>query len=50
METKANKNNLYLKNKTLYINKENIIPTKLIVQDNNQNSTIIIEYKEIELN
>ena len=50
METKANKNNLYLKNKTLYINKENIIPTKLIVQDNNQNSTIIIEYNEIELN
>ena len=50
METKANKNNLYLKNKTLYINKENILPTKLIVEDNNQNSTIIIEYNEIELN
>ena len=50
MKTKANKNNLYLKNKTLYINKENIIPIKLIVQDNNQKSTIIIEYNEIELN
>ena len=50
MKTKANKNNLYLKNKTLYINKENIRPTKLIIQDNNQNSTIIIEYNEIELN
>ena len=50
MKTKANKNNLYLKNKTLYINKEKIQPTKLIIQDNNQNSTIIIEYNEIELN
>ena len=50
MKTKANKNNLYLKNKSLYINKENIRPTKLIIQDNNQNSTIIIEYNEIELN
>ena len=50
MKTKANKNNLYLKNKTLYINKEKIRPTKLIIQDNNQNSTIIIEYNEIELN
>lgn len=50
MKTKVNKNNLYLKNKTLYINKENIRPTKLIIQDNNQNSTIIIEYNEIELN
>ena len=50
MKTKANKNNLYLKNKSLYINKEKIRPTKLIIQDNNQNSTIIIEYNEIELN
>ena len=31
MKTKVNKNNLYLKNKTLYINKENIRPTKLII-------------------
>ena len=50
MKTKANKNNLYLKNKSSYINKEKIRPTKLIIQDNNQNSTIIIEYNEIELN
>jgi len=50
MKTKSNKENKYLKNKTLYINKENIIPTKLIIQDNNQNTTIIIEYIEIELN
>ncbi len=50
MKTKSNKNNKYLNNKILYINKENLKPTKLIIQDNNQNTTIIIEYIEIELN
>ena len=50
MKTSGNKNNPYLKNKTLYINKEKIIPIKLVIQDNNQNTTIIIEYNEIELN
>ena len=50
MKTKSNKDNKYLKNKTLYINKENLKPTKLIIQDNNQNTTIIIEYIEVELN
>lgn len=50
MKTSNSKNNPYLKNKTLYINKEEIKPTKLIIQDNNQNTTIIIEYNEIELN
>ena len=50
MKTELNKANPYLKNKTLYINKENIRPTKLLIQDNNQNTTIIIEYNEIELN
>ncbi|MBR0427825.1 MAG: hypothetical protein IJK18_06480 [Clostridia bacterium] len=50
MKTKSNKDNKYIKNKTLYINKENLKPTKLIIQDNNQNTTIIIEYIEVELN
>ena len=50
MKTKSNKDNRYLKNKTLYINKDNIMPTKLIIQDNNQNTTINIEYNEVELN
>ena len=50
MKTKSNKDNKYLKNKTLYINKKNLKPTKLIIQDNNQNTTIIIEYIEVELN
>ncbi len=49
MKTKSNKENKYLKNKTLYINKKNFMPTKLIIQDNNQNTTINIEYIEIEI-
>lgn len=50
MRIKSNKENKYLKNKILYINKKNSMPTKLIIQDNNQNTTIIIEYIEVELN
>ena len=49
-KTSSEKDNIYQKNKVLYIDKNNIIPTKLIAQDYNQNSTIIIEYNEIELN
>ena len=49
MKTKTDKNNPYLTNKTLYINKEKKLPTKLIIQDNNNNTKIIIEYSEIEL-
>ena len=45
-----NFNNKYQENEILYINREKIIPTKLLVQDNNNNITIIIEYNEIELN
>ena len=42
--------NKYYKDKILYINKEQIIPTKLVIKDDNQNTTIIIEYNDIELN
>lgn len=49
MKTKLNKNNRYLKNKTLYINKKERRPTKLIIQDDNQNTIINIEYIEIEI-
>ena len=47
---KVNTKNKYTQNKTLYINKEKKIPTKLLIQDNNKNTTIVIEYIEIELN
>ena len=40
----------YTENKILYINKENKLPTKLIIEDNNQNTTINIQYNSIELN
>ena len=50
LKTKSEKDNKYQQNKTLYIDKEKNVPSKLVVQDNNQNSTIIIEYNEIELN
>ena len=50
MKTKSNTQNKYIENKILYINKETKLPTKLIVEDNNQNTTINIQYNEIELN
>ena len=50
MKTKSSNKNKYTENKILYINKENKLPTKLIIQDNNQNTTINIQYNSIELN
>lgn len=47
--TTAN-NNKYNKIKVLYINKEHVVPTRLQIKDDNQNTTIIIEYNNIELN
>ena len=43
-------NNKYNKIKVLYINKEHVVPTRLQIKDDNQNTTIIIEYNNIELN
>ncbi len=50
LKTKNNKENKYNQNKILYINKETKLPTKLIIQDNNQNTTININYNNIEIN
>ena len=50
MKTKNDSENKYMQNKILYINKETKLPTKLIIEDNNQNTTINIQYNEIELN
>ena len=49
MKTKSNKSNNYIENKVLYIDKKKALPTKLIIQDNNQSTTIVIEYIEVEL-
>ena len=43
-------NNKYNKIKILYIDKEHVVPTRLQIKDDNQNTTIIIEYNNIELN
>ena len=43
-------NSKYNKTKVLYIDKEHIVPTRLLIKDDNQNTTIIIEYNNIELN
>ena len=50
MKTKNNKNNKYNQNKVLYIDKENKLPTKLIIEDDNKNMTINIQYNSIEIN
>lgn len=50
MKTKSNNKNKYTENKILYINKENKLPTKMIIEDDNQNTTINIQYNNIELN
>lgn len=50
LKTKNDNKNKYHQNKILYINKENRIPTKLIIEDNNQKTTINIQYNSIEIN
>ena len=50
MKTKSSNRNKYTEIKILYINKESKLPTKLIIEDNNQNTTINIQYNEIEFN
>lgn len=50
IEINGSSSNKYIGNKKLYINKEKLIPTKLTIEDNNQNVKINIEYNEIELN
>ena len=49
LKTKNESQNKYNKNKILYINKKTKLPTKLIVEDNNQNMTINIKYNSIEI-
>ena len=50
IKLKSNKDNKYIKNKILYINKSKAIPTKLVIEDDNKKIQVNIEYNEIELN
>ena len=48
MEVEVNKNK-YVYNKTLYINKNSLEPTKLLIQDINEENIVYILYNEIEI-
>lgn len=48
MKTSDSSNNI--KSKTLYIDKENSIPIKMEVVDNNKNTTVYILYNEVNVN
>ena len=50
MKTKSDSNTQNSNNKILYINKGTKLPTKMIIEDNNQNTKIFIQYNEINFN
>ena len=50
MKTKNESNKQNTINKTLYINKETKLPTKMEIEDNNKNLKIFIQYNEININ
>ena len=50
MKTKSDNNTQNSNNKILYINKGTKLPTKMIIEDNNQNTKIFIQYNEINFN
>lgn len=50
MKTNIKDNNKYLVNKTLYVDKKSKKPTKMKIEDINQNVIVYIVYNEIELN
>lgn len=50
MRTESSNQNRNTKYKTLYIDKENCIPTRLEIKDDNQKTTVNILYNEVEIN
>ena len=50
MKVKNDKENIYVKEKTLYINKKTYKPIKLEIKDNKQKERIYILYNEVEIN
>lgn len=50
MNTTANYENRNIKYKTLYIDKNTAIPTKMEIKDNNKNTTVYILYNEVNVN
>ena len=50
MKVKNDKENIYVKEKILYINKKTYKPVKLEIKDNKQKNTIYILYNEVKIN
>lgn len=50
MKVKNDKENIYVKEKILYINKKTYKPVKLEIKDNRQKERIYILYNEVEIN
>ena len=50
MRVKNDKENIYVKEKILYINKKTYKPVKLEIKDNKQKERIYILYNEVEIN
>lgn len=50
MKARNHIENIYIQNKTLYIDKQTLKPIKMEIKDNKQNMTIYILYNEVKLN
>ena len=50
MKARNHIENIYIQNKTLYIDKQTLKPIKMEIKDNKQNTTIYILYNEVKLN
>ena len=50
MKARNHIENIYIQNKTLYIDKQTQKPIKMEIKDNKQNTTIYILYNEVKLN
>lgn len=49
MKTESNNENIYTKNKILYVDKDTLKPKRLEIKDKNQRTTVNILYNEVEI-
>ena len=49
MQTQSRSENIYMKNKTLYIDRKTLKPAKMIINSDNQKEAIYISYNEVEI-
>ena len=50
MKTKSTRENKYLNNKELYIDKKSQKPTKMTINSDNKKEAIYISYNEVKIN